>query len=155
MNNYIHLKFPSLSLNESFARTVVSSFALNLSPTIEQLSDLKTIVSEAVTNCIVHAYRGKVGEIELYATTNGGELFVTISDTGTGIADIELAMQMMYTTREDEERSGMGFTIMQAFADSLSVENNYPCGTKVSFSKKLFFEKKLKDEGGDSFVRAK
>ena len=155
MNNSMYIKFPSLSINESFARTVVASFALNLSPTIEQLSDLKTVVSEAVTNCIVHAYRGTVGEIELVASQNDGEIIVTVSDTGIGIDDIDLAMEMSFTTRADEERSGMGFTIMQAFSDNLTVKKNYPCGTKVSFSKKLFFDKTINGEGGDNFVRAK
>jgi len=154
-NNFMTLKFPALSINESFARTVVASFALILSPTIEQLSDLKTVVSEAVTNCIVHAYRGGEGEIEITARISGNQIYVTISDLGSGIDDIDLAMQMMFTTRADEERSGMGFTIKQAFADELTVENNYPRGTKVSFSKKLFGDKKICAKGGESFVRAK
>lgn len=135
MKNKMSLTFSAKSVNESFARSVVASFCLQLNPTIEQLNDIKTVVSEAVTNCIVHAYEGGEGEVRLSAEVDGNLLTLEIADEGKGIEDIEEALQPMFTTRPDEDRSGMGFTIMEAFSDSLSVTKNSPNGTIVRITK--------------------
>ena len=135
MKNKMCLTFSAKSVNESFARSVAASFCLQLNPTLEQLNDVKTVVSEAVTNCIVHAYEGGEGEITLRAEAEGDCLCLEISDQGKGIENIEQALQPMFTTRADEDRSGMGFTIMEAFSDSLRVEPNTPKGTTVRITK--------------------
>lgn len=123
--NSIKLQIEAKSQNESFARSVVASFFTQLNPTLEQVEDLKTAVSEAVTNCIVHAYQGKQkGEIdvdcELY---DEGYIEVTIRDYGKGIADVKQAMRPFFTTGTEGERSGMGFTVMQAFCDKVDVSS--------------------------------
>ena len=130
--NYIKLEFPSLSANESFARSAAAGFAAQLDPTMEELGDIKTAVSEAVTNCIVHAYPDTVGKISMTLKIfEGGKLEITVRDRGRGIDDIERAMQPLYTTG-GEERSGMGFTIMESFMDSLKVRSRLNRGTSVT-----------------------
>ena len=132
ITNYIKLEFPSYSANESFARAAAAGFAAQLDPTLEELGDIKTAVSEAVTNCIVHAYPDSIGKISMRLRIIDGEkLEVTVRDWGRGIADLEKAMQPMYTTG-GEERSGMGFTIMESFMDKLKVKTKAQKGTSVT-----------------------
>ena len=135
--NEMYLKFLSRSENEVFARNVVAAFALPLSPTLSALSDVKTAVSEAVTNCIVHGYRGTEGWIELTCRTEDGVLHIEIADSGRGIADIGRALTPFYTSLPEEERSGMGFTIMQTFMSDFSVASEAGKGTTVRMSKKM------------------
>lgn len=132
------LKFSALSENESFARIAVASFVLGLDPNMEVLCDIKTAVSEAVTNAIVHGYgnRGD-GEVFVECSLCDGVLKVKISDKGKGIADIQKAMEPMYTEDETNERSGMGFTVMSVFMDSITVESKVGCGTDVYMSKRV------------------
>ena len=133
--NHMELKIPALPVNEAFARNAVASFALPLSPTVEEVSDLKTAVSEAVTNCIVHAYRGRGGEIRLFASYEKQRFIVRIEDDGEGISDVEQAMKPFYTTNAEGERSGMGFTVMRAFTDVLTVTSRPGEGTTVVMEK--------------------
>ena len=133
--NEMHLKFLSRSENEVFARNVVAAFALPLSPTLSELSDVKTAVSEAVTNSIVHGYRACEGWITLVCRTDGDTLHIEISDGGTGIEDLEKALTPFYTTLPEEERSGMGFTIMQTFMTDFSVRSERGKGTTVTMCK--------------------
>ena len=135
--NEMYLKFLSRSENEVFARNVVAAFALPLSPTLSELSDVKTAVSEAVTNCIVHGYRGTEGWIELTCRTEDSVLHIEIADSGRGIADIGRALTPFYTSLPEEERSGMGFTIMQTFMSDFSVASEAGKGTTVRMSKKM------------------
>ena len=136
MNNYLKMQIPAIGENEAFARNTLSSFILPLSPTIEEISDLKTAISEAVTNCVVHAYENEGGIISISANINKNTLTVTISDTGKGIEDIEMARTPMYTSGGDE-RSGMGFTIMETFMDSVEIVSNLGQGTSVTMTKQF------------------
>ena len=136
-NNKMKLTFCAKSENESFARSVVACFILNLNPTLSQLSDVKTAVSEAVTNAIVHGYKNEEGQITIDAEIVENKLHINIFDNGVGIEDVEMALQPFYTTKEDEERSGMGFTIMKSFMDEVIVESKIGCGTKVYMTKLL------------------
>ena len=133
------LELAALSENESFARSAVAAFALPLSPTFSELSDIKTAVSEAVTNCIVHAYKGAGGvitiECRIEKTLHGGILHIDVTDNGCGIEDVERAVAPFYTTLEDDERSGMGFTVMQTFSTFFKVESEVGKGTRVSMQK--------------------
>lgn len=132
ITNYIKLEFPSYSSNESFARAAAAGFAAQLDPTLEELGDIKTAVSEAVTNCIVHAYPDSIGKITMRLRILDGEkLEITVRDWGRGIQDLDKAMQPMYTTG-GEERSGMGFTIMESFMDKLKVKTQVQKGTSVT-----------------------
>ena len=133
--NEMQLKFLSRSENEVFARNVVAAFALPLDPTIAELSDVKTAVSEAVTNCIVHGYRGTEGWVTLVCRTEGACLHIEISDSGRGIGDLKQALTPFYTSLPEEERSGMGFTIMQTFMSAFSVQSEEGKGTTVRMSK--------------------
>ena len=135
--NGMVLKIPSLSENESFSRVVVGAFAARLNPTIEEIADIKTAVSEAVTNCIVHAYKGKEGFIEIRASIDKRSITVEISDTGRGIEDIEQARQPFFSTVGGEERSGMGFTVMETFMDSVNVISQPGKGTTVIMRKDI------------------
>lgn len=135
--NKMKLIFLAKSENESFARSVVACFILNLNPTLSQLSDVKTAVSEAVTNAIVHGYNGENGEITIEAEIKDNTLHINVFDNGVGIENVEMALQPFYTTKEDEERSGMGFTIMKSFMDEVVVESKIGCGTKVYMTKLL------------------
>ena len=136
-DNMMKIEFLSKSQNEGFARVGVASFASQLDPTLEEISDVKTAVSEAVTNAIIHGYENGEGIINIEVTLTGNELTLTVSDSGVGIEDLELAMQPLYTSRPDLERSGMGFTVMETFMDSLKVESIKGEGTKVTM-KKIF-----------------
>ncbi|WP_442913545.1 anti-sigma F factor [Lachnoclostridium sp.] len=136
-DNEMVLEFDALSKNESFARTVVAAFAAQLNPTIEELADIKTAVSEAVTNCIIHGYDNKKGKIKLYCAITGDELAIEISDHGVGIENIPLAMEPMFTSRPELERSGMGFSFMDAFMDELTVNSTVSNGTTVRMKKRI------------------
>lgn len=130
--NYMNLEFPSRSANEAFARSAIACFAAQLDPTLDELGDIKTSVSEAVTNCIVHAYPDSIGTISMRLRILDGEkLEIVIRDKGRGIADLQQAMLPMYTTG-GEERSGMGFTIMESFMDKLKVKSTPGKGTTVT-----------------------
>jgi len=138
MNEHaIELIFPSLSVNEGFARAVIGAFAVRMNPTLEQLSDLKTAVSEAVTNAIVHGYPGTVGDVILTAEARGRTLVVTVADRGCGIDDVAQARAPFFTTRPEEERSGMGFMVMEAFCDRVEVLSSPGQGTTVTLVKTL------------------
>ena len=134
-NNYFKLELEAKNVNESFARGVVALFAGQLSPTVSEISDIKTAVSEAVTNSIVHGYGGKGGKIILEAKIDGNKLDITVTDFGVGIDDIDMALQPFFTSKADEEHSGMGFTLMDSFMNNLSVEKNSPSGTIVRMQK--------------------
>lgn len=135
--NYMKLEFLSKSSNESFARVVVAAFASQLDPTLEELSDIKTAVSEAVTNAIIHGYEYGEGTIIVEAKIVGNEIEILVEDKGMGIADIEQAMEPFYTSKPNLERSGMGFTVMETFMDSLEIESKIGEGTKVRMRKKF------------------
>ena len=145
MTNYMKLEIAALSANEAFARSAVAAFALTLSPSLSELSDIKTAVSEAVTNSIVHAYakkqEGNKISIECETVENqkgvGGELHIKITDYGCGIDDVEKALLPFYTTLADDERSGMGFTIMQTFMSEFSLKSKQGEGTVVTMMKKI------------------
>lgn len=135
--NEMTLEIVSRSCNESLARVTVAAFATQLNPTLEEVADIKTAVSEAITNCIIHAYDNKQEKIRIECKTSKRELFVTIIDYGRGIADVKQAMEPMFTTRPDQERSGMGFAFMEAFMDELLVESEVGKGTIVRMRKKI------------------
>ena len=137
MNNKMKLIFSSKSENESFARNVVSCFALSLNPSLAELTEIKTAVSEAVTNAIVHAYNHSAGEITLEAEIKDNTIHINIFDNGKGIENVDKALEPFYTTNAEDERSGMGFTIMQSFMDKVVVESNIGNGTKVYMTKLL------------------
>ncbi|HHU30688.1 MAG: anti-sigma F factor [Bacillota bacterium] len=131
MDNYMKLEIPSKSQNEAFARIVVASFAAQADPTIDEISDIKTAVSEAVTNAVIHGYENTDGTIVLTASLSGRRLEITVTDYGVGINDIEQARMPLYTSKPELERSGMGFTIMENFMDELSVTSEPGKGTTV------------------------
>ena len=135
--NIMKLEFLSKSTNEGFARVAVASFVSQLDPTIEELSEIKTAVSEAVTNSIVHAYDDELGMISISAQIKGDMVTIQIKDKGKGIADINKAKEPLYTTKPDLERSGMGFTIMESFMDKLVVKSELNKGTSVTMSKRI------------------
>lgn len=136
--NEMRVDFPSLPENEAFARLVISAFVLRLDPTIEELADLKTAVSEAVTNAIVHGYAGSRGTVRLHAYMyEDSNIKVDIIDNGCGIDDVERARQPFYTTSPADERSGMGFTIIESFMDDVEVYSEPGKGTTVRMSKRL------------------
>ncbi len=129
--------FESCSENEAFARTVVAAYITRLNPTLEEMSDVKTAVSEAVTNCIIHGYENKEGSIVMECIIHNNNISIMIEDYGKGINDIEKAMEPLYTTRPEWERSGMGFAFMEAFMDKLEVESVPGKGTKVFMEKTI------------------
>ena len=135
MKNHMKLEFLSVSENEPFARNTIAAFCLSLNPTLDELSDIKTAVSEAVTNCIVHAYKGETGTVTIECETDGNALHIQITDNGKGIEDVPRALEPFYTETEDEERSGMGFTIMQTFMNDFRVQSKKGTGTTVFMSK--------------------
>lgn len=136
--NEMKISFISKSENEGFARTAVSAFAALCDPCVEDIADIRTAVSEAVTNCIVHAYRGTQGIVEITARIlSGNELYIRIKDKGCGIADVKQAMEPLYTSAPFEERAGLGFAVMESFMDSLSVRSEVGRGTVVTMRKKI------------------
>ena len=138
VNNKFTMNLLAKSANESFARACIASFAAQLDPTLEEIGDIKTAVSEAVTNCIVHAYKEKIGKIYI-----SGELLennvirIKIRDTGCGIENIEKAMEPLYTTAPGEERAGLGFAVMESFMDHVRVSSHVGKGTTVVLEKKI------------------
>lgn len=137
MENYMRLEFPSKSRNEAFARTAVGVFATQLDLTVDELADIKTAVSEAVTNAIVHGYADSKGMVEVICRLTNNEIAITVTDTGTGIENIELAMQPLYSGTDDEDRSGMGFTVMESFMDTLHVDSAPGKGTTITMTRRI------------------
>ena len=135
IDNEMKLEFMSKSQNESFARSVVAAFAAQLDPTIEELAELKTAVSEAVTNSIIHGYEYNLGYITINCRISGNMVEVEILDDGRGIEDIELAKQPLYTSKPELERSGMGFTVMEAFMDEVMIFSEKNKGTRIIMRK--------------------
>lgn len=136
-DNEMKLEFMSKSCNEAFARITVAAFASQLDPTIEELSDIKTSVSEIVTNSIIHAYDTPDGIIKIISKIIDDTVIIEISDTGKGIEDIEIARKPLYTSKAELERSGMGFTIVENFMDELKIESIVGLGTKITMKKKI------------------
>lgn len=137
-DNKMSIEFVSKSQNEGFARVAVAAFVAQLDPTIDEINDVKTAVSEAVTNSIIHGYENKEDKlVRIEAEINENEVTIVIIDKGIGIDDIEQAMEPLYTSRPDIERSGMGFTVMETFMDDLKVESEKGIGTKVVIKKKF------------------
>ena len=130
IENEMKLEFISKATNEAFARITVAAFASQLDPTIEELADIKTAVSEAVTNCIIHAYENRQGIIKINAKLADNQIIIQISDNGKGIENVDAAREPLYTTKPNLERSGMGFTIMESFMDDVQVESVLGLGTK-------------------------
>jgi stage II sporulation protein AB (anti-sigma F factor) len=146
LNNEMKLEFLSKSSNEAFARITVAAFAAQLDPTIEELADIKTAVSEAVTNAIIHGYEEKKGVVKMRCQIINEDLIIEISDNGQGIENIELAKQPLYTTKPNLERSGMGFTIMESFMDEVEIESILGMGTKVTMKKKIKNKNETEDK---------
>lgn len=143
--NEMKLEFLSKSNNEAFARISVAAFASQLDPTIEELADIKTAVSEAVTNCIIHGYEDKEGLITINAKIFANSILIEIADTGKGIENVDIAKEPLFTSKPDLERSGMGFTIMESFMDEVQVESIVGLGTKITM-KKLIKKKQSEEE---------
>ena len=134
----VKLEFESRSHNEQFARVVTAVFAARLDPTVEEIEDIKTAVSEAVTNAVIHGYEKEEGIVRLFLTAEGKSLTVVVEDDGVGIADIRRAMEPLYTSKPSRERSGMGFSFMEAFMDEVDVESEPGKGTRVRMVKKIW-----------------
>lgn len=137
LNNEMNLEFISKSNNEAFARITVAAFIAQLDPTIEELADIKTAVSEAVTNAIIHGYEDKKGIVKIKCQIIEDVVIIEVSDNGKGIEDVDLAKQPLFTTKPNLERSGMGFTIMESFMDELNIESIMGLGTKITMKKKI------------------
>lgn len=138
MNNWFELRVPALSLNEKFARTVAALFALQAGDwTIADLNEIKTAVSEAITNAIIHGYEGTAGEITLRGRVDHGRVELSIEDSGQGIEDVMQARQPLFTTKPEQERSGLGFTVMESFMDELTVTSSPGKGTVIVMVKYL------------------
>lgn len=150
-DNEMKIEFISKSANEAFARISVAAFASQLDPTIEELADIKTAVSEAVTNSIIHGYERKQGIVKVFARLRENEIIIEISDQGKGIENIDIAKEPLYTTKPNLERSGMGFTIMESFMDSVEIESVVGLGTKITMTKKIK-NKVEEDDEDDEFA---
>lgn len=135
--NEMTIVFDSRPVNEGMARIAAASFCTQLNPTLEEVADLKTAVSEAVTNCIIHGYEGEVHKIRMDLKLKGREIFVDITDQGVGISDVKKAMEPLYTTKPEKEHSGMGFTFMEAFMDEVTVDSEVGVGTSVHMKKTI------------------
>ena len=136
-NNEMVLSFPALSQNEAFARVAVAAFVAHLNPTVNEITDIKTAVSEAVTNAIIHGYEGSYGWVNLKCKIVDRNIHIEISDEGKGIDDIDKAREPLYTSKPEMERSGMGFTVMETFMDNMVVISELGKGTKIKMSKCL------------------
>ena len=136
-HNEMEVSFLSVPENEAFARVVIAAFAVQLSPTISEIADVKTAVSEAVTNAIVHGYEGTRGMVTMRARIDGATLSIDISDSGKGIPNVQQAMEPFYTTHPEQERSGMGFAVMQTFMDAVDVRSTPGNGTSVYMRKRI------------------
>ena len=152
LNNEMKLEFLSKSNNEAFARITVAAFASQLDPTIEELADIKTAVSEAVTNSIIHGYEDKTGIVKVEAQLKDNEIIIEISDNGKGIENVEAAKQPLYTTKPNLERSGMGFTIMESFMDDVKVESILGIGTKVTMKKVI--KEQIENDEDESIIKS-
>ena len=135
--NEMTIVFDSRPVNEGMARIAAASFCTQLNPTLEEVADLKTAVSEAVTNCIIHGYEGEIHKIRMDLKLKGREILVDITDQGVGISDVKKAMEPLYTTKPEKERSGMGFTFMEAFMDEVTVDSEVGVGTSVHMKKTI------------------
>ena len=145
--NEMKLEFISKSSNEAFARIAVAAFVSQLDPSLEELADIKTAVSEAVTNSIIHGYENKLGIVKIVGKLQANKIILEISDSGKGIENIEEAKQPLFTTKSNLERSGMGFTIMESFMDKVDVESILDIGTKVTMEKEIKSDKlNIKEE---------
>ena len=133
--NEMNVEFNSVAKNESFAHVIVASFITSTNPTLEEVSDIKTAVSEAVTNAIIHGYEKGAGKIWIRTVVEDRSVYIEVRDKGIGIADVKQAMEPLFTTKPEEERSGMGFSFMEAFMDELSVESEPDKGTVVHMKK--------------------
>ncbi|GMQ59121.1 anti-sigma F factor [Vallitalea sediminicola] len=141
--NEMKIEFSSKSQNESFARVVIASFVAQLDPTLEELSDIKTAVSEAVTNSIIHGYEEYDGQVYMYCKITDNKIYIEIKDFGKGISDIDKAREPLFTSKPELERSGMGFTVMETFMDEVEVESKVGVGSKIIMRKKLESLEKL------------
>ena len=139
--NQMVMRFDSVSANESFARSAVAGFCVQLNPTLDEVTDIKTAVSEAVTNCVVHAYPNKVGTIEVWVGLTKNTVHIAVRDDGVGIKDFDKAREPFFSTKPTEERSGMGFTVMESFMDTLDLNKRESGGVEVLMTKKLRGEK--------------
>ena len=137
LNNEMEIRFDSRSENEGFARVSVASFLTQLNPTVEEVADVKTAVSEAVTNAIIHGYEQRVETVRIHCSIENQLFTVEISDRGKGIANVEKAMEPMFTTKPEDDRSGMGFSFMEAFMDTVEVESKVGEGTSVKMTKTI------------------
>lgn len=137
MKNQMRLEFDSVSANEAFARVTVAAFMTQMNPSMEEVADVKTAVSEAVTNAVIHGYHGEVHKITITGEIEDDWLMISVEDQGVGIADVEKAMEPLYTTRPELERSGMGFLFMEAFMDEVRVESQPGKGTSVFMKKQI------------------
>ena len=140
MKNEMTLHIKSLSENEAFARSTVAAFCAQVNPRLEDIIDIKTAVSEAVTNSVVHAYPNSVGDIKINVVLKDDLVTITITDYGIGIFDTEKAREPFFTTKPEDERSGMGFTVMESFMDTLDVKNNTHKGLTIKMTKKLLIQ---------------
>ena len=150
--NEMKLEFTSKSSNEAFARIAAAAFAAQLDPTVEELADIKTAVSEAVTNCIIHGYDGEEGIVKIVCRLFANSIEIEISDTGKGIENIKEAREPLFTSKPELERSGMGFTIMESFMDEMDVESVLGLGTKV-IMKKMIKQCTAEEQGSEVNVR--
>ena len=153
-DNEMKLEFLSKSANEAFARIAVAAFASQLDPTIEEIADIKTAVSEAVTNSIIHGYENREGIVKLHCMIKDNNIIIQVSDTGIGIEDINTAKEPLYTSKPNLERSGMGFTIMQSFMDELNIESVLNLGTKVTMRKVIKHNLKENSEQSNMCITA-
>ena len=151
--NEMKLEFISKSCNEAFARIAVAAFASQLDPNLEELSDIKTAVSEAVTNSIIHGYEDKQGIVKIHCVLKGNEIRIEVSDSGKGIDNVDMAKEPLYTTKPNLERSGMGFTIMESFMDNMQVESIVGVGTKVTMRKTIKRNEELNDKNEFELVK--
>ena len=140
VRNEMRVILSSQSCNEGVARSVVTAFAMQMNPTVNELCDIKTAVSEAVTNAIVHAYRSKKGKIELVCRITDDIFYIKVKDKGCGIPDVKQAMEPLYTTAPEEERAGLGFAVMESFMDSVCVHSTVGKGTSVIMKKRIMSE---------------
>lgn len=131
ITNQVEMRFDAKSVNEGFARMAVTAFMADMNPTLDEIEDVKTAVSEAVTNAIIHGYNDETKQVDMICKREDNKLTVIVEDSGVGIADIEQAKQPFYTTKQEEERSGMGFAFMEAFMDEMEVASHIGIGTRV------------------------
>lgn len=139
-NNEARVYFKAISDNEYFARLFIAGFLTQLDPSLSEMADIKTAVSEAVTNAIIHGYEKSEGLVELYCRYEGNFIYIEVADTGKGISDINLAREPLYTSKPEMERSGMGFTIMETFMDHIKIQSKTGEGTRIFMEKKIIKE---------------